>query len=316
MKTILVTGGAGFIGSHLVNYYSEFTKVVVLDDLSMGKVSNIKESVNVEFINGDVSNKEILESIFNNYTFDYIFHLGAVASVAATVENPWSTHLINQDATLLLLEQSMKQKKQLKRFIFSSSAAVYGNSSNYIQVEDGPIDPLSPYAIDKYASEKYTLLYYQLYGIKTTAVRFFNVYGENQNPSSSYSGVLSIIMDGLIKMTQGEDFKFTKYGMGTQTRDFVYIKDAIQALVLLASEESATGEVYNIGSGEAVTLNEVIEACEIISNLTMSIEQTESRQGEVLNSLAGISKIKKIGYQPEYSLCKGIASYWINTIGD
>lgn len=312
MKTILVTGGAGFIGSHLVNYYSEFSKVVVLDDLSMGKLSNIKKSINVKFIEGDFSNKEILEALFNKYTFDYIFHLGAVASVAASVENPWSTHLINQDATLLLLEQAKKQKNTLKRFIFSSSAAVYGNSSSYIQVEENPIDPLSPYAIDKYASEKYTLLYYKLYGIKTTAVRFFNVYGENQNPSSPYSGVLSIIMDGMNKITEEKGFEFTKYGTGYQTRDFVYIQDVIQALVLLALEENAVGKVYNIGSGEAVTLNEVIKACREVTNLTMSIEQKESREGEVLNSLADISKIKRLGYKPEYSLYTGIQHYWEN----
>lgn len=310
METILITGGAGFIGSHLVNHYSKNTKVIVLDNLSMGDILNILPSNNVTMIEGDITNEEDLEYIFNTYAFDYIFHLAAIASVAESIENPWGTHLVNQDATLLLLEKVMKQKKLLKRFIFASSAAVYGNNMNGTNSEIDAVDPLNPYAVDKYSSEKFALLYHQLYGLKTTAVRFFNVYGKNQNPTSPYSGVISILMDGTVQLKNGEPFIFNKYGKGDQTRDFVYVKDVIQALVLLTNEERAIGEVYNIGSGESISLNDVIKSCQEVSGFTGQITSNPAREGEVLNSLADISKLKVLGYKPKYSIYTGLLDYW------
>lgn len=310
MEIILVTGGAGFIGSHLVNRYSASAKVVVVDNLSTGRIENIKPSKNVVFIEGDIGNLDLLNQVFKKFTFTYIFHLAAVASVTESIENLWSTHLINQGATVLLLEQVRKKNCKLKRFVFSSSAAVYGNSALPVQTEADGVQPLSPYALDKYASEQFTLMYHQYYGVKTTAVRFFNVYGQNQNPASPYSGVVSLINDGLKHKLESESFEFIKYGDGEQTRDFVYIRDVIQALVLVAKEEKAIGEVYNIGSGKKTSLNELLAIYESASKDTINIQVKSARKGDITNSLADISKIKKLGYRSLYPITTGVAHYW------
>lgn len=309
METILITGGAGFVGSNLANYFSKKAEVIVIDNLSMGKLSNLSPSRNIKFYKGDVLDEALLERVFNNYTFDYVFHLAAIASVADSIVQPRETHLVNQDATILLLEQAKKQKETLKRFVFSSSASVYGVNNYISQSEQNPINPLSPYAVDKYSSERYALLYYQLYGLKTTTVRFFNVYGENQNPTSPYSGVISIVVDGLNKIEEGTDFKFNKYGDGNQTRDFVYIKDVVNALVLVASEIEAIGEVYNIGTGKSTSLNELLEICQEITGLQLPIEVNEKREGEIAHSLSDITKLTDLGFTSEYSLYQGLSKY-------
>lgn len=310
METILITGGAGFIGSHLVNYYSQSHHVVVIDNLSMGKLSNIKESENVEFIYGDITNKTFMQKIWGRYTFDYVFHLGAIASVADSIERPLETHQVNQEATLFLLDLALKQKKNIKRFLFTSSASVYGHSDHEKQAETDTISPLSPYAVDKYGSEAYTILYSQLFGLKTTAVRFFNVYGSRQNPYSPYSGVMSILTEGIQQKLKGNDFNFTKYGDGEQSRDFIYINDVIKALVLLVQNEKAIGNVFNIGTGIGTTLNKTIKVYQDISKVSFPIKQKIARVGEIKNSLADISKIKELGYSPEYTIEDGLSDYW------
>lgn len=310
METILITGGAGFIGSHLVNHYSTYAKVIIVDNLSMGRKENIKPSENITFIKGDIENSELLEQLFNKFTFDYIFHLAAVANVAESIEYPWATHLINQDATLLLLEKVRKKNKSLKRFVFASSAAVYGDSSYAIQTEGDAVQLLSPYALDKYGSEQFTLIYHRLYGVKTTAVRFFNVYGENQNPNSPYSGVLSLLTQRLKKAVNSEYSEFIKYGDGEQTRDFVYVYDVIQALLLVVKKESAVGEVYNIGSGKRTSLNQLLDIYQSTSKKKLCIKTKTARKGDIKNSLANITKIKELGYQPFYPIDQGIACYW------
>lgn len=309
-EIILITGGAGFIGSHLVNRYSGSAKVVVVDNLSTGRRENIKPSKNVVFIEGDIGDSDILNQLFKKFTFTYIFHLAAVASVTESIENLWPTHLINQGATVQLLEQVKNKNHKLKRFVFSSSASVYGNSPFPVQTEMDAVQPLSPYALDKYASEQFTLMYHQLYGVKTTAVRFFNVYGENQNPASPYSGVVSLINDGLKNKLESEPFEFTKYGDGEQTRDFVYIRDVIQALVLVAKEEKAIGELYNIGSGKKTSLNELIDIYESASKDKINVQVESVRKGDIADSLADISKIKKLGYNSLYPITTGVAHYW------
>lgn len=310
METILITGGAGFIGSHLVNYYSQSHRVVVIDDLSMGKLSNIKESENVDFFYGDITNKTFLKKVWGKYTFDYVFHLGAIASVADSIERPLETHQVNQDATLFLLDLALKQKKSIKRFLFTSSASVYGHSGHEMQGENDAVSPLSPYAVDKYGSETYTILYNQLFELNTTAVRFFNVYGSRQNPYSPYSGVMSILTEGIQQKLKGNDFCFIKYGDGEQSRDFVYIKDVIRALILLAQNEKAIGNVFNIGTGVGTTLNKTIQIYQDVSNVVFPIKQEAARLGEIKNSLADISKLKELGYQPKYSIEEGIEDYW------
>ncbi len=213
----------------------------------------------VTFIEGDVSDPQLMERIMKQYQFAYIFHLAAVASVADSVERPLETHRVNFDSALLLLELVRKYQSGLKRLVFSSSAAVYGDEPTLPKKEESVIRPLTPYAIDKFAAEEYVLDYCHLYDVPTSAVRFFIVYGPNQNPNSPYSGVISILVDRYKKQLAKEKAEFTLFGDGSQSRDFVYIEDVIQALLLVAKEEKALGQQFNVGTGKSTTLLELIQ---------------------------------------------------------
>ena len=213
------------------------------------------------------------------------------------------------EATLDLLELAKETQKNLKRFVFASSAAVYGDDQVLPKSEISRIKPLSPYAIDKYSSEQYVLLYNTLYGLPTSAVRFFNVYGPNQNPSSPYSGVLSIITNHFKKIRNNEKDVFTIFGDGSQTRDFVYVEDVLQALKLVSEKEEALGEVFNVGTGAPSSINDVLGIYESEMNIKPIIQFEESRKGDIKDSVADISKLKKIGFSPNYSLDEGIAEY-------
>ena len=202
----LVTGGCGFIGSNLVRHLLRLGhRVVIIDNLSTGKLQNIPfKHKNLFFYKEDITNYKKLRDIFANYQFDYIFHLAAVASVQKSVENPVFTHEVNVDATLHLLEEAKKQKT-LKRFIFSSSAAVYGGEPTLPKREDSSIRPLSPYGLDKFCAEQFVIQYHRLYGLPTVALRYFNVYGPNQDPSSPYSGVISIFLKEFLEKVDNYD---------------------------------------------------------------------------------------------------------------
>ncbi|MDT2713782.1 NAD-dependent epimerase/dehydratase family protein [Enterococcus gallinarum] len=306
----LVTGGAGFIGSTLVNNLEKNNnEIVVIDNLSMGKRENLNSSPKITFFEKDVRNRDFVNKLFAEYQFDYIFHLAAVASVADSIERPFETHQVNMEATLDLLELAKETQKNLKRFVFASSAAVYGDDQVLPKSEISRIKPLSPYAIDKYSSEQYVLLYNTLYGLPTSAVRFFNVYGPNQNPSSPYSGVLSIITNHFKKIRNNEKDVFIIFGDGSQTRDFVYVEDVLQALKLVSEKEEALGEVFNVGTGAPSSINDVLGIYESEMNIKPIIQFEESRKGDIKDSVADISKLKKIGFSPNYSLDEGIAKY-------
>mgnify|MGYP000104065525 CR=1 FL=1 len=305
-----VSGGAGFIGSTLVNrLIEEGNEVIVVDDLSMGNVNNLIDNKRLTFFKADIRDIELVREIFKNNSFSYIFHLAAVASVADSIERPFETHQVNMEATLDLLELAKETQKNLKRFVFASSAAVYGDDQVLPKSEISRIKPLSPYAIDKYSSEQYVLLYNTLYGLPTSAVRFFNVYGPNQNPSSPYSGVLSIITNHFKKIRNNEKDVFTIFGDGSQTRDFVYVEDVLQALKLVSEKEEALGEVFNVGTGAPSSINDVLGIYESEMNIKPIIQFEESRKGDIKDSVADISKLKKIGFSPNYSLDEGIAEY-------
>ncbi len=230
METFLITGGAGFIGSTLANYYSKDNQVVVIDDLSMGQTENLNASENITFIEGSVTDQQLMEKVLQEYQFDYIFHLAAIASVADSVARPVETHQVNFESVLQLLELIRKYQKDLKRLVFASSAAVYGDEPTLPKQEESVIRPLTPYAVDKFASEKYVLNYCHLYDVPTSAVRFFNVYGPNQNPNSPYSGVISIVMDSYKRLLANQEVTFNIFGDGKQSRDFVFVEDVVQAL--------------------------------------------------------------------------------------
>lgn len=305
----LVTGGAGFIGSTLTNYLTKEHQVVVVDDLSMGKKENLDKTDNLTFIEGSVTNPELMSKVLTDYKFDYIFHLAAIASVADSVARPVETHQVNFDSVLFMLEQIRQKQAQLKRLVFSSSAAVYGDEPTLPKAEESVIRPLTPYAIDKFAAEKYVVDYYHLYNVPTSAVRFFNVYGPNQNPSSPYSGVISILVDRYKKLLAGNSSSFTMFGDGQQSRDFVFIEDVIQALLLVAESEESLGEQYNVGTGSATTLTQLIATIDTTLNIKLPVDYQAARGGDIKDSLANISKLKSLGYQPNYTIDLGMKKY-------
>nr|WP_218033781.1 NAD-dependent epimerase/dehydratase family protein [Enterococcus hirae] len=305
----MITGGAGFIGSTLANHLGKENVVIVVDDLSMGKVENLEMDRNITFIEGDVADSVLMEEIIRANQFDYIFHLAAVASVADSVARPVETHRVNFESVLMLLELIRKYQPNLKRIVFSSSAAVYGDEPTLPKKEESIIRPLTPYAIDKFAAEQYVLDYCHLYDVPGSAVRFFNVYGPNQNPNSPYSGVISILVDRYKKQLAGEKTSFTLYGDGSQSRDFVYIDDVIQALLLVANKESALGQQFNVGTGKATTLLTLIQTIDQILETELALEYQPERSGDIHDSLADISKIQSIGYLPNYDVLSGMKSY-------
>ncbi|WP_299742883.1 NAD-dependent epimerase/dehydratase family protein [uncultured Rossellomorea sp.] len=310
MSKILVTGGAGFIGSHIVEeLLNKNEQVVVIDNFSMGSMDNLPKDDKLTVVEGDISSKETIEKLFQQHRFKKIFHLGAIASVAASVEDPLHTHQTNLEATLYLLEETRKQGG-LERFVFASSAAVYGDEPTLPKKETSTIRPLTPYAIDKFASEQYVLAFSRLYDIPTTAVRFFNVFGNRQNPSSPYSGVVSILTDKFKQLVNNEETSFTLYGDGEQTRDFIYVKDVVQANLLVSEDPAAIGKVFNVGTGDSTSLNELIGMYEEITNTKLPIEQLEERSGDIKESYSDISELKSLGFDPKFSMREGLLEYW------
>lgn len=303
-NNILITGGAGFIGSTLANALLPDNKVIVLDDLSMGDFNNLDESINLTKIEGNLVDKELLGKIFSENEFDYIFHLGAVASVADSVARPYETHQVNFDSTMTILEILRTRKSKLKRFVFSSSAAVYGDEPTLPKREESVIRPLTPYAIDKFASEKMAMIYNLLYDIPTSATRFFNVYGPNQNPESPYSGFISILVDRL-----KNEKELTIFGNGEQTRDFVYVEDVVNALLLIATSDKSRGQVYNVGTGSRITLNDLVKLSQEITGKKISIKFDKEREGDIRDSISDISKLRNIGYEPNVDLALGMKKY-------
>ncbi|MGE6754717.1 NAD-dependent epimerase/dehydratase family protein [Rossellomorea sp. NPDC071047] len=310
MSKILVTGGAGFIGSHIVEeLLNKNEQVVVIDNFSMGSMDNLPKDDRLTVVEGDISSKETIEKLFQEHQFKKIFHLGAIASVAASVEDPLHTHQTNLEATLYLLEETRKQGG-LERFVFASSAAVYGDEPTLPKKETSTIRPLTPYAIDKFASEQYVLAFSRLYDIPTTAVRFFNVFGNRQNPSSPYSGVVSILTDKFKQLVNNEETNFTLYGDGEQTRDFIYVKDVVQANLLVSESREAIGKVFNVGTGESISLNNLIGMYEEITNTKLPIEQLEERSGDIKESYSDISELKSLGFYPKFTMGEGLLEYW------
>lgn len=307
MSKFLVTGGAGFIGSNLVEQLVlQGEQVVVVDDLSMGKLENIAAylDLGITFFEKSITDFKFMQELLRKEKFDYIVLLGAVASVADSVARPFETHKINLEANLNVLETIRKFRLPLKKLLFASSAAVYGNDPELPKKETSPIDPLTPYAIDKFASERYTINYGKLYQLPTVATRFFNVYGPKQNPASPYSGVLSIIHNCLKTGNL-----FTVFGDGQQTRDFTYVKDVVKAVLLLLSNDNALHDVYNVATGNKTTLNDDIKAFEMAMGKELKIEYQPARAGDIQDSYAEVSKLRALNFVPEYTIEQGLLTY-------
>ena len=309
MDKYLVTGGAGFIGSNLTaKIVAAGGYVHIVDDLSMGKRENIDylDKEKIIFHKESITDYDFMQELLIRENFDYIGLLGAVASVADSVENPYKTHQINQEANINIFETIRKNNLNPKKILFASSAAVYGNNPELPKKESSPIEPLTPYAIDKFASERYALTYGRLYALPTVAARFFNVYGPKQNPSSPYAGVLSIILNCL-----KENKQFKLYGDGSQTRDFTYVEDVVDAILLLLHNERLVNDVYNVATGNSVSLNKVIGIFEKVLHKKLKREILSERQGDIKFSEADISKITAVSFKAKYAISAGLKKYII-----
>ncbi|AHF80529.1 SDR family oxidoreductase [Thermococcus paralvinellae] len=292
-KLIVVTGGAGFIGSHIAEELSKDNDVIVIDNLYSGKVENVPE--NVKFIQADIRDYESIAEIMSQA--DYVFHEAALVSVVESIERPILTEEINVLGTLNILKALSEGHGKL---IFASSAAVYGDNQNLPLKEDDKPRPLSPYGVTKVSGEYYCRVFYELYGVPTVALRYFNVFGERQG-YNQYAGVISIFINRALK-----NEPLIIFGDGKQTRDFIYVKDVVKANILVAEKERANGEVFNVARGERTTILELAMKIIDATNSLSSIIFDKPRPGDIKHSQADISKIKKLGFKPEYSLEEGL----------
>ena len=302
-ERVLVTGGAGFIGSHLVDrLLKEGFDVIVLDNLSSGHVRNIKHHIGkrgFQFIKGDIRNRELVNKLVKE--IDVIFHLAAIVSVPQSVRNPTLVNEVNVSGTLNLLEAARKSK--VKRFIFASSCAVYGNPQSLPIKEESPLRPISPYGASKLAAETYVQVFHKVYGLKTVCLRYFNVYGPRQS-EGRYSSVISRFLRAL-----REDRPLKIYGDGKQTRDFVHVHDVVEANVLALKERKAVGECFNIATGSPITIEDLAKKFMAVFGKKTKIAYLKPRRGDIRHSYADISKaVEKLGYKPKISLENGLVT--------
>lgn len=302
IKSALVTGGAGFIGSHLVAALVDSgCTVTVLDNLSSGYLENIAAYQDrITFIEGDIRDEAALSRA--SAGCEIVFHLAAMVSVPRTVEKPVESAVVNDIGTLKVLEAA--RQNEVKRVVLSSSCAVYGNLAGLPNREDMATRPMSPYAAHKVCGENYASIYSALYGLETVSLRYFNVYGPRQDPSSPYSGVISIFME-----RAGRAAAPVIYGDGRQSRDFVYVADAVRANLQAARQSGIAGKVFNIGTGRDTTVNTLWKAISGLASTTRAPEHQTARPGDIRTSVADVSLAKEtLGFQAETTLEEGLTN--------
>ena len=299
---ILVTGGAGFIGSHLVDKLIDAdADVIVLDNLETGKIENVTQNEgkpNFRLVKGDIRDLNLVKQLVEDV--EAVVNFAAIGSVQQSVEDPLLVNDVNVGGTLTMLKASLGS--DLKRFIQISSAAIYGDVQTLPVREDFSPMPLSPYAVSKLAAENYAVVFNHVYGLETVCLRYFNVYGPRQ-ANNPYSGAITIFANELLGNQAPHIF-----GDGEQTRDFVFVEDVVSATMLALTEKDAAGEIFNVASGNATTINEIVQ---ILQELTgkeyLKPIHEEPREGDIRHSYASIEKANKIlGYTPKISLEKGL----------
>ena len=296
----LVTGGAGFIGSHLAaKLVEQGHHVTILDNLSSGKSTNIAD-IEATFIQGDIRDFDTVYQAAANC--DVIFHQAAYVSSPQSISHPQINHQINVDGTFNVFEAA--RQHNVKRVVYASSAAVYGNHPQLPKTESSPIQPQSPYGASKYISDVYASMYAQLYSTSFVGLRYMNVFGPRQDPHAPYAGVLSIFCQNRIT-----NQSCTISGDGEQTRDFVYIDDIVQANLRAATANlPSKAELFNIGRGQATSLNQIISILNKLGDTHLDVCYTgKERAGDIKHSFANISKAKQqLGYNPQTDLTTGL----------
>lgn len=304
MKKILVTGGAGFIGSHLVE---ELLKqgffVRILDNFSTGKLENLAhlDQHKIQIIQGDISN---LDTVLNAAAETVaIYHEAALVSVPLSIQNPHLSFQTNSLGSFNVFETA--RRLNISKVIYATSAAVYGTNQNLPLKETEICEPLSPYALEKYHTEQLARLYFHLYGISSVGLRYFNVYGERQDPTSPYSGVISIFVDKLLK-----NQNITIFGDGEQTRDFIYVKDVIQANLLALQSLEKSAQIFNVGTQNSISINQLLSILQTQLKTSIIPTYQPSRAGDIKHSCSNNSKLKEIlHWNPHFSIEQGLTHY-------
>ncbi len=295
-KKVIVTGGAGFIGSNLVQELSAQYDVIVIDDLSTGRIENLEGISNIQFIKGSITDLNMLKQAFIDA--ECVFHQAALPSVQRSVSDPISSNVANIDGTLSALVAA--KDCGVKKFIFASSSSVYGDTPTLPKKEDMKPNPKSPYAVTKLTGEHYCRVFSEVYGLHATCLRYFNVFGPKQNPKSQYAAVIPIFITRILNNQSP-----TIYGDGSQTRDFTFVKDVVKANLLAIKSE--TQGIFNIACQRQISLYELaLKIMEITGN-HLDIIYDKPRPGDIKDSLADISSASRnLGYEPSYDIDLGL----------
>jgi len=292
---VLVTGGSGFIGSHIVEYFQGIADVRVFDNLRSGFKSNLA-GLKHEFINGSICDRNAVQAAMQNV--DYVFHLAAMISVPESMQKPSECNAINAAATIIVLEEAARAK--VKKLVLSSSAAIYGDNPVTPKLETMLPEPKSPYAITKLDGEFYCRMFADEGLLPTVSLRYFNVFGPRQDPKSQYAAAVPIFIDRAVK-----NEPVTIHGDGEQTRDFIYVKDVAAANAFFATQSDATG-VFNVGYGQRITINDLASTICQLAGSRSEIQHTAERPGDVKHSLAAIDKLRAAGFRPESNFQDGL----------
>lgn len=299
MAAFLVTGGAGFIGSHLVDaLVASGARVRVVDNLSTGHRRNLAHLANVEFVLGDLAEFDVARRAVEG--MEYVLHQAAVPSVPRSVAEPLRVHRANVEATLNVFVAA--RDARVRRVVYAGSSSVYGDSPSLPKHEDLPPRPLSPYALQKLIGEQYARLFFELYGLETVTLRYFNVFGPRQDPTSPYSGVVSLFLRAL-----AEGRRPTIYGDGEQTRDFTYVDNVVEAVLRACTRPGIAGAVINVAMGQAISVNQLLATLCKLWGRTVEPRYAEPRPGDVRHSQADISRARALlGYEPRVGFEEGL----------
>ena len=317
MASYLVTGGAGFIGSHLVQeLLRRGHRVRVADNFSTGKKDNLEAaleaagpgaSATYELVSGDLADHTIAQAAVQG--MDYVLHQAAIPSVPRSIEDPVTSHRANVDASLSVLVAA--RDAGVKRVVYAGSSSAYGDTPTLPKSEEMPPGPMSPYALQKLVSEQYMQLFTRLYGLETVTIRYFNVFGPRQDPSSPYSGVISLFLRAMV-----EGKAPVIHGDGEQTRDFTYVANVVDGVLLAVEAPDASGEVINVATNSRISLNQLFAVLKKLTGSSLTPAYGSPRAGDVRDSQADISKaLRLLGYQPQVSFEEGLKHTlsWVET---